>query len=112
MNEKFLKEIEALTAAIENNIDNTLSLWELYYQRGYLYFLNDEDEKAKDDYKHAQSMGLDATEIPFYAFSNSNSKRRDLLLPEKIMIFLVIIMVLAALAFEVIDFVYKVKSVV
>lgn len=112
MNEKLLKEIEALTAAIEHNTDISLNLWELYYQRGYLYFLNDDNEKAKDDYKHAQDLGLDVTEIPFYAFSNSNSKRRNLLLPEKIMIFLVVIMVLAALAFEVIDFVYKVKSVV
>ena len=96
---------------LSNEISQKGDIWELYYQRGYLYFLNDEDEKAKDDYKHAVSLGLNFIEIPYYTFSNSNSKRRDFLLPEKIMVFLVLLMVFVAIFFQSASFIAKIKGV-
>ena len=66
MNNKYDKEINAVSDEISQRGD----LWELYYQRGYLYYLNDEDEKAADDYRHAVSLGLDYIETPYYTFSN------------------------------------------
>ena len=106
MNNKYDKEINAVSDEISQRGD----LWELYYQRGYLYYLNDEDEKAADDYRHAVSLGLDYIETPYYAFSNSNSKRRDFLLPEKIMVFLVLLMVLVAIFFQAVSFIAKIKG--
>ena len=104
---KYDKEINALCEEISRNGD----VWELYYQRGYYYFLNNEDEKAKDDYKHAVSLGLDFIETPYYSFSNSNSKRRDFLLPEKIMVFLVLLMVIVAIFFQSASFIAKIRGV-
>ena len=103
MNNKYIKEINTLSEQISVKND-----WELYYQRGYLYFLINEDKKAKEDYHQAVSLGLDFTEVPYYSFSNSNSKRRDFLLPEKIMVFLVLLMVLAAIFFQIASFITKV----
>lgn len=106
MNDKYSQEIFALN----DEIAKRGGVWELYYQRGYLYFLSDDDEKAKDDYKHAIALGLDPTEYPYYTFSNSNEKRREFLLPEKILAFLVLIIVGIALVFQVASFVLKVKG--
>ncbi len=97
MTKNYLNEIESITNEIQKRGD----VYELFYQRGYFHFLNEDDEKAQDDYKKALSLGLDATQLPYYAFSNSNSKRREFLLPEKIMVFLILIMVLAALAVQI-----------
>lgn len=105
-NDKYLQVISALSDEIEKLGD----VWELYHQRGYYYFLSDDDEKAKDDYKHAMALGLDPTQIPYYSFSNSNEKRREFLLPEKIMVFLVLIIVGIALVFQVSSFVLKIKG--
>ena len=43
MNNKYDKEINAVSDEISQRGD----LWELYYQRGYLYYLNDEDAYVK-----------------------------------------------------------------
>ena len=112
MPKKYNEEIETLSTEIEqrNRDGNEYNLWELYYQRGYLYFLNNEDDKSKDDYKKAEALGLDVTELPYYAFSNANSKRREFLLPEKILVFLILIMVLAAIGIQIISFLYKIKG--
>ena len=113
MPEKYIEEINAITAEIEKSCGREGSvddLWELYYQRGYLYFLNNDDDKAKADYKKAQTFGLDVTELPYYSFSNSNSKRREFLLQEKILVFLILIMVFVAIAFQIISFVYNIKA--
>ena len=59
MNNKYIKEINTLSEQISVKND-----WELYYQRGYLYFLINEDKKAKEDYHQAVSLGLDFTEVP------------------------------------------------
>ena len=112
MSKKYADDIDAITAEIEKqcgregNVDN---LWHLYYQRGYFYFLDNEDDLAKDDYRQAQKLGLDVTEYPYYSFSNSNSKRRELLLPEKILVVLILIMVLVAMVFQVLSFLSSVK---
>lgn len=110
MSKKYTDEINAITAEIEQRGDNQYNLWELYYQRGYLYFLINEDDKAKTDYKKAESLGLDVTELPYYCFSNSNSKRREFLLPEKILVFLILLMVFVAIGIQIISFVYNIKS--
>lgn len=106
MADKFLTEISALNERIANEGDK----WALYYQRGYFHFLSDDNEKAKDDYKHSLALGLDPTEEPYYSFSASNSKRRPFLLPEKLMVAILLIMILAALAFQIFDFVSKIKG--
>ena len=93
MQEDFLAEISKINEEIAKRGD----IYELYYERGYLYFLANDDIKAKEDYKKAISIGLDPTEMPYYTFSNSNAKRREFLLPEKIMVFLILIMVLGAI---------------
>lgn len=110
MSKKYNAEINALTAEIEQRNSNEYNLWELYYQRGYLYFLNNEDDKAKDDYKKAESLGLDVTELPYYTFSNANSKRREFILPEKILVFLILLMIFAAIGIQIISFLYKIKG--
>lgn len=112
MSKKYTEEIDAITAEIEKRGDNQYNIWELYYQRGYLYFLNNEDAKSKDDYKKAETLGLDVTELPYYSFSNSNSKRREFLLPEKILVFLILIMVFAAIGIQIITFVYNIKTAI
>lgn len=106
MKKNYTDEITALSQEIEKSGD----VWELYYQRGYLYFLNDEDDNAKDDYKHALALGLDPTEVPYYSFSTSNSKRREFLLPEKIMVFLLLLVVIAALIIQIASFIIKIKG--
>ena len=93
MQEDFLAEISKINEEIAKRGD----IYELYYERGYLYFLANDDIKAKEDYKKAISIGLDPTEMPYYTFSNSNAKRREFLLPEKIMVFLILIMVLGTI---------------
>ena len=110
MSKKYTDEISAITAEIEERGDNQYNFWELYYQRGYLYFLNNEDDNAKADYKKAESLGLDVTELPYYSFSNSNSKRREFLLPEKILVFLILLMVLAAIGIQIAGFLYNIKG--
>lgn len=112
MSKKYTDDINAITSEIEKRGDNQYNLWELYYQRGYLFFLNNEDDKAKADYKKAESLGLDVTELPYYSFSNSNSKRREFLLPEKILVFLILLMVLAAIGIQILSFVYNIKAAV
>lgn len=104
MKKNYTDEISAISLEIEKRGD----VWELYYQRGYMYFLSDEDDKAKDDYKHALALGLDPTEAPYYSFSASNSKRREFLLPEKIMVFLLLLVVAAALVIQITSFVIKI----
>ncbi|MBS4759253.1 MAG: hypothetical protein KHX03_00975 [Clostridium sp.] len=106
MSNNFNKQIASLTDEISKRGD----VYELYYQRGYFYFLSDDNEKAKDDYIKAISLGLDPTELPYYPFSNSNSKRREFLLPEKIMVFLLLIMIIVALLFQIYSFLIKLKG--
>lgn len=103
MKKNYTDKISALSQEIEKRGD----VWELYYQRGYMYFLSDEDDIAKDDYKHAMALGLDPTEVPYYSFSASNSKRREFLLPEKIMVFLLLLVVVTALVIQIASFVIK-----
>lgn len=104
---KYIAEIISLSAEIEKRGDT----WELFYQRGYLYFLLNEDEKAKEDYKKAVEIGLDYTEHPYYNFSSTNEKRRDYLLPEKLMIALVLIIVIITLCAQIINWYLKVKTI-
>ncbi len=104
--DKYKQEILSLNADIDVQGDR----WELYYRRGYFYFLSQDEEKAKDDYKHAVSLGLDPSELPYYAFSGSNTLRRDFLLPEKILVVLILIVVFIALSFQITDFAVWVKS--
>lgn len=106
MNDKYYNEILDLTARIEKMGD----VWELYYQRGFLFYLSNQDDKAKDDYKKALSCGLDFTEHPYYSFSNSNAKRRDFLLPEKILVVLVLIIVFISLFFQIGSVFFKLKG--
>lgn len=103
---KYVAEILSITTEIEKRGD----IWELYYQRGYLYYLLNEDSKAKDDYKKAVHLGLDFTEHPYYTFSRSNEKRRDFLLPEKLMIALVLIIVTITLCSQIISWYIKIKT--
>ncbi len=110
MSKNYNEEITAITAEIEKCKTSDNSIWELYYQRGYLYFLNNEDDKAKADYKTAESMGLDVTELPYYTFSNSNSKRREFLLPEKTLVFLILLLIFATIGLQVINFLYRLKT--
>ncbi len=106
-NDKYQREILSLNEEISKRGD----VWELYYQRGYLYFLSDNDEKAKDDYLHAISLGLDVTQLPYYSFSNSNEKRREFLLPEKILVFLILVIVLIVLFSQIASIVLRIKTV-
>ena len=106
--EKYIEKIFALSKEIKEQGD----IWELYYQRGYYYFLCDENDKSKEDYKQAVSFGMDVTQYPYYTFSNSNEKRRDFILTEKILVFLILIIVIIALAFQILTFVFKIKSII
>lgn len=106
MQAKLQSEISALNEQIAHQPNNL----ELFYQRGFLYFLADDIEKAKEDYKYSVSLGLDTTELPYYSFSNSNEKRRPFLLPEKLMVGLILIMIFTALALQVYDFISKFKG--
>ena len=106
--EKYLKEIFAISSEITNCGESS----DLFYKRGYLYFLSDEQEKAKEDYRQAVKLGLDFTEFPYYTFSPSNEMRRDFLLPEKILVFLILIIVGVALFFQVSGFVLRLKGLV
>ena len=110
MSKNYTEEINAITLEIQQKGDSSPQIWELYYQRGYLYFLNNDDDNAKADYKKAETLGLDVTQLPYYTFSNSNSKRREFLLPEKILVFLILIMVFAAICMQVISFLYNIKA--
>lgn len=105
-NDKYSKEFSALNDEIARRGD----VWELYYQRGYLYFLSDNDAMAKDDYKRAMALGLDPTQAPYYSFSNSNEKRREFLLPEKILVFLLLVIIGISLVFQIYTFVLKIKG--
>lgn len=104
--QKYLDEVSSLTDEIERYGD----VWELYYKRGFFYFLLNETDNAKEDYNHALALGLDPTVTPYYSFSNSNEMRRDFVLPEKILVFLILIVVSIALVFQVASFVLKVKG--
>lgn len=95
--------ITFLTEQIKNDSSNSL----LYYERGYYYFLTDQDESAKNDYKTALDLGLDFSKYPYYSFSNSNEKRRNFLLPEKILVFLILILIIVSIIFEVFSFINK-----
>ncbi len=106
MQEDFLSEISKINEEIAKRGD----IYELYYERGYLYFLANDDVKAKEDYKKAISIGLDPTELPYYTFSNSNSKRREFLLPEKIMVFLLLIMIIGAMLLQFGHILVKIKN--
>src|SRR5574344_392609 len=101
---KSLNQINELNDAIANAGD----VWELYYKRGYYYFLEDNSDLAKDDYKHAMALGLDPTEYPYYSFKSSNSMRRELLLPEKLMVSIILVMLIVAIAFQIMNFFLKV----
>ena len=106
MEKNYQEHIDALSAEIEKCGD----MWELYNERGFWYFLNGEEEKAKADYRKAMEFGLDPLEQPYYAFSTNNSRRREFLLPEKIMVFLLLIMVLVALFFQLTSFIINIKA--
>ncbi len=111
MPQKYTQEINTITSEIEKyTIAEGHNLWELYYRRGYFYFLDNEDEKAKEDYKKAEAAGLDVTEVPYYSFSNSNSKRREFLLPEKILVFLILLMVIGAIGVQIAGFIYRING--
>ena len=103
---KYDEAILALTQEIEKSGD----VAELYYQRGYLNFLANYDDLAKEDYKKAVSFGLDCTETPYYTFSNSNEKRRNFILPEKILVILILIVVCISLFYQVCMAIYKFKG--
>ena len=103
---KHIAEIISLSAEIKANSNNC----ELYYQRGYLYFLLNEDTKAKEDYRKAVELGLDYTENPYYTFAATNTKRRDFLLPEKIMIALVLVIVGLTLFTQFVNWYLKIRS--
>lgn len=105
-NNKFFKEISSLSA----RIDGGETTFELYYERGYYYFLANEDELAKADYIKAVSYGLDFTECPYYSFSSSNEKRREFLLPEKILVFLILIVVIITFLGQIYDTVLRFKG--
>ena len=105
--DKYTEEINNLSSEISNIGD----VWELYYKRGYYYFLAADEEKAKDDYKHALVLGLDPTNYPYYAFSNSNELRRDFILPEKILVLLILVIVTIALFMQIAGFVLKLKGI-
>jgi tetratricopeptide (TPR) repeat protein len=106
MKEKYLERIREL----DENITEQPDIYEFYEERGYLYFLLEQYDKAKEDYRKAVSLGLDFTEYPYYSFSNQNSRRRDFSLPEKILVFLILLMVLAALIFQVLGFIMKASN--
>lgn len=106
MNNK--EKLQAQIELINEEIAKQGDVFELYYKRGYFYFLSGDEQKAKDDYKTAMSFGLDATEYPYYSFSNDNSIRREFLLPEKIMVFLLLLIIIGALVINVYEFVKQV----
>ena len=101
--DKYLKNIELLTSEIEKNGN----IWDLYYQRGYYYFLSDDNDNAKADYIKAVSYGLDFTKYPYYSFSNSNEKRREFLLPEKILVVLILIIIFISIFNQIASFITK-----
>lgn len=103
---KYIAEIISISSEIENGDD----IWELRYQRGYLYYLLNEDSKAKEDYKKAVALGLDYTEHPYYTFAATNEKRRDFLLPEKLMIALVLIIITLTLFSQIVNWYLKIKT--
>lgn len=103
MSKKYTEQL----ALINDMINSDLSNFELYYERGYLYYLDSQDDLAKDDYKKAVELGLDVTVYPYYSFSSSNTKRREFLLPEKILVVLILIMVFVAIFFESVGFLQK-----
>ena len=105
--EKYIKIINSISSEIENNSTD----WELFYQRGYYFYLLDNEELAKENYKQALTLGMDATNYPYYKFSNSNELRRDFILPEKILVFLVLIIIAFALTTQVANFILKIKGV-
>ena len=107
MNNKYNNEIIEIT----NQIEKVGDVWELYYQRGFLYYLANEDDKAKQDYKKAVACGLDFTEHPYYSFSNSNEKRREFLLPEKILVVLILIIVGISLFYQICSAYFKIKGI-
>ena len=103
MKKNFSEQFALINDMINADSDN----FELYYERGYLYYLDSQDDLAKDDYKKAVELGLDATVYPYYTFSSSNTKRREFLLPEKILVVLILIMVFVAIFFESVGFLQK-----
>lgn len=103
MDNQYTKKIKSLSEEISLRGD----VWELYYERGYYFFLNDDLKSAKDDYLQAVKFGLDITQVPFYTFSNENSKRREFILPEKIMVILILLMVVFSTILQVSDFFIK-----
>lgn len=106
MTKGYDKEIDALTQEIKIRGD----IWSLYYERGYFFFLNNNETEAKNDYRHAVSIGLDPTEMPYYSYSASNSLRRNFLLPEKIMVFLLVIVIIFSLITQIASFILKIKG--
>ena len=104
MNENnYTKEISIINERIAKEGD----YWELYYQRGYLHFLLNNEEEAKKDYKQALQFGADVTQVPYYTFSNSNEFRRDFILPEKILVVLVLIVVIISVLMQIFAFISK-----
>jgi len=96
MNDKYSSQIHELDEKLLIEPNN----YELFYERGYFHFLSNNDELSKADYHKAVSLGLDITVFPYYCFSDSNTKRREFLLPEKILVFLVLIMVLFSIVLQ------------
>ena len=108
-NDKYLNLVGIMAYLEEKNYDDFKYIIRPI-QNVQLMILNNEDDNAKADYKKAESLGLDVTELPYYSFSNSNSKRREFLLPEKILVFLILLMVLAAIGIQIAGFLYNIKG--
>lgn len=107
MNNKYQNIINSISLELETNAE----AWELYYKRGYYFYLSDDETSAKNDYNKALSLKMDATEYPYYRFSNTNEMRRDFILPEKILVFLILIIVAFALTMQVASFIFKIKGI-
>lgn len=102
MSSDYLSKITILNDEISRVGDD----WHLYYERGYYHFLMSNLENSKQDYYSAIKFGLDVTEYPYYSFTDSNKMRRDFLLPEKILVFLIFIMVLVSIYLQFVDFIH------
>lgn len=102
-------EIDAITQKIETQ-ENSNEQWILNYNRGYYYFLQNDEINAKKDYLEAITKGLDCTVYPYYIFSKTNKHRKNLILPEKIMLFLIIIMVGICLFIQVSNAIMNIKT--
>lgn len=103
--QKTVAELAELDLVILHNPDD----FNLYYQRGYLHFVLEDEKASEIDYIKAVSLGLDCTKYPYYKYSESQCSRSYSVL-EKIILVLFIVFFFVLIALDSVSFLYRIKT--